>query len=118
MKNAIYFLLKARFVLETSKFMTSQTRKQIITIHTLPNISRIKDNQTMKFGQLTESRRFCMKRNNNKVVSIKTGPIVIAYLLPGSDLEKHMYGTLCELMMIKFYRHYLIYKYNFTCSLF
>ena len=36
------------------KFMTSQTRQQIITIHILPNISRSKDNQTMKFGQLID----------------------------------------------------------------
>ena len=34
--------------------MTSQLGKQKIAIHTLPNISRIKVNQTMKFGQLTE----------------------------------------------------------------
>ena len=30
--------------------MTSQTGQQIITIHLLPNISRTKDNQTVKFG--------------------------------------------------------------------
>ena len=34
--------------------MTSQPGLQTITIHMLPNISRSKDNQTMKFGQLTE----------------------------------------------------------------
>ena len=34
--------------------MRSQTRQQIIQIHILPNISRSKDNQTMKFGQLIE----------------------------------------------------------------
>ena len=34
--------------------MTSQADKQIITIHILPNISRSKDNQTVKFGQLIE----------------------------------------------------------------
>ena len=32
--------------------MTSQTRHQIIAIHTLPNISRCKDNQAVKYGQL------------------------------------------------------------------
>ena len=37
-----------------SKFMTSQPGKQTITIHILPSISRNKDNQTMKFGQLVE----------------------------------------------------------------
>ena len=34
--------------------MTSQTGQQIITIHILPNISRSKGNQTMKFGQSVE----------------------------------------------------------------
>ena len=34
--------------------MTSQTRTQAITINILPDISRNKSNQTMKFGQLIE----------------------------------------------------------------
>ena len=34
--------------------MKSQSRKQKIAIHILPNISRSKSNQTMKFGQLLE----------------------------------------------------------------
>ena len=34
--------------------MTPQVEKQTIAMHMLPNISRIKGNQTMKFGQLTE----------------------------------------------------------------
>ena len=34
--------------------MTSQPGNQGIAIHTLPNISRSKGNQTMKFGQLKE----------------------------------------------------------------
>ena len=34
--------------------MTSQPGKQTIKIHILPNILRNKDNQTVKFGQLTE----------------------------------------------------------------
>ena len=37
-----------------SKFKTSQPGKQTTAIHILPNISRSKDNQTMKFGRLTE----------------------------------------------------------------
>ena len=40
----------------TPKFMTSQIGQQIITIHILSNISRSKDNQTMRFGQLTEQK--------------------------------------------------------------
>ena len=39
--------------------MTSQTGKQTIVIPILPNISRRKGNQTMKFGQLIE----CNMRN-------------------------------------------------------
>ena len=39
--------------------MTSQPVEQKIVIHILPNISRGKDNQTMKFGQLIE----CNMRN-------------------------------------------------------
>ena len=34
--------------------MTSQYGKQTIAIYTLPNISKSKGNQTMKFGQLIE----------------------------------------------------------------
>ena len=34
--------------------MTSQLGKQTIAIHILPNISRSKGNQTIKFGQLIE----------------------------------------------------------------
>ena len=34
-----------------SNFMTSQTGMQIIIIHIMPNISRSKVNQTMKFSQ-------------------------------------------------------------------
>ena len=34
--------------------MTSKPGKQLISMHILPNISRSKDNQTMKFDQLIE----------------------------------------------------------------
>ena len=37
-----------------SKVMTSQSGKQITTIHILPNISRSKSNERMKVGQSTE----------------------------------------------------------------
>ena len=37
-----------------SKFMTSQSEKQTFTIHIFLNISKSKDNQTMKFGKLIE----------------------------------------------------------------
>ena len=75
MKNAFYFILKALYVLKiflffsrlfghvakttwlerlTLKFMTAQPGLQTIAIHILPNISRSKGNQTMKFVQLIE----------------------------------------------------------------
>ena len=34
--------------------MTSQLGKQIVVLHILPNISRSKGNQTLKFGKLIE----------------------------------------------------------------
>ena len=34
--------------------MTSQSGQQTIVMHILPNISRSKGNQTIKFGQLIE----------------------------------------------------------------
>ena len=34
--------------------MTSQTGQQIVIVHLLPNISRSKSNQAIKFGQLIE----------------------------------------------------------------
>ena len=39
-----------------SQFMISSTGEQTITIHILPNISRRKDNQTLKFGLLIERK--------------------------------------------------------------
>ena len=42
-----------------SNFMTSHPGLQTIVIHILPNISRSKGNQTMKFGQWIE----CNMRN-------------------------------------------------------
>ena len=82
MKNVFYFMLKHclflryfNFCLDflvmqknslirklelISKFVMSQTGQQIIAIHILPNISKSKSNQTIKFCQLIE----CIMRNN------------------------------------------------------
>ena len=51
-----------------SKFMTSQPEKQTITIYILTNISRNKDNQTMKFGLLIECnmRNIFLEKSYNK----------------------------------------------------
>ena len=45
--------------------MTSQTGQQIITIYMLPNTSRCKGNQAMKFGQLIKYsvRDFLFKKH-------------------------------------------------------
>ena len=48
-KNGL--IRKIRLVL---KFMKSQLGKKTFALHLLPNISRSKDNQRMKFGQLIE----------------------------------------------------------------
>ena len=52
-----------------AKFMTSQSGKQTITLHRLPNISRSKGNQTIKFGQLIEC-------NMRKISLEKSDPFV------------------------------------------
>ena len=47
--------------------------KQVITIHRLPNISRSKGNQTLKFGQLIEQnmRKLLTKNHTQDVVKIE-----------------------------------------------
>ena len=70
--------------------MTSQPGKEIIVKHILPNISRSKNNQTMKFGQLIEYnmrnifieklfwkcrvetilRQLCKNQNSKSILSI------------------------------------------------
>ena len=50
--------------------MTSQNGKQTIVIQVLPNISRSKRNQRMKFGQLIDYNRelFLLKNDTKNVV--------------------------------------------------
>ena len=52
--------------------MTSQIGQQIVTRHILPNISRRKDNQAIKFGQLIEkeSRRKCGRETSSRPVFV------------------------------------------------
>ena len=78
MKSAFCFLLKALFVLEiftflsrlfsNSKFMASQPGKQIFAIHILPNISRSKSNQAIKFRQLIDNnvRNIFLQKSSKK----------------------------------------------------
>ena len=50
--------------------MASQPGKQTIAIHTFPNISRSKTNQTIKFSQLIECnmKNFFLKNHTRDVV--------------------------------------------------
>ena len=78
MKSAFCFLLKALFVLEiftflsrlfsNSKFMASQPGKQTFAIHILPNISRSKSNQAIKFRQLIDNnvRNIFLQKSSKK----------------------------------------------------
>ena len=54
--------------------MTSQLRKQTIAIHILRNISRSKDNQTMKFGQLKYNMRNIFLEKSNTKYGGETNP--------------------------------------------
>ena len=47
-----------------------------------------------KYTTLLKTRRFYIRRNNNKVDSIETGNIVLAYLLLLTAYAKRMYDTL------------------------
>ena len=55
--------------------MTSQPGKQTTAIHILPYISRSKDNQTVKFGQLIEHniKHFFLEKSHSKCVG-ETSP--------------------------------------------
>ena len=56
--------------------MTSQPRKQTITIFVLPYISKSKGNQTMKFGHLTETK---MRKNFFFQKSQRKGRLVLNF---------------------------------------
>ena len=60
--------------------MASQPGKQTIVIHILPNISRSKVNQTMKFGMLVEY-------NMRNIVLEKSYTNVLEKLVPDPFLE-------------------------------
>ena len=50
--------------------MTSQPGKQTVAIHVMPNMSRSKDNERMKFGQLIEYNmiNFFLEKSNTDLV--------------------------------------------------
>ena len=52
--DLIYIISLIRKIKLILKYVTSEPRKQTVAIHILPNISRSKENKTMKFGQSME----------------------------------------------------------------
>ena len=60
--------------------MTSQPGKQTIAIHILPNISRIKGNQTTKFGQLIEYGMRNVFHTQNVLKKLVSDPTLSIYL--------------------------------------
>ena len=87
MKNVFYFILKALFVLKIFKFLSSlfSTAEKLTTLEkkfkiydvaawltnnynaNIANISKSKDNQVMKFGQLIEyNRKFSLEKSYTK----------------------------------------------------
>ena len=64
-----------------SNFIMSQAGMQIITIYLLPNISRIKGNQTVKLGQLIEyNMRNIFLEDSYKKCSWGTSPRTIQHI--------------------------------------
>ena len=76
-----------------SKFMTSQSGQQINAMHVLPNISRSKGHQTMKFGQLIEYNRIFLLENHTHNVVQK--------LVPDYFLKNQNWAYLCLYCMSK-----------------
>ena len=79
------------------KFMTSQPEKQTIEIHILPNISRSKGNQKMKFGQLIEYWETFLLKNLKQNVVRKLFP---------HPFLKNQYWAYLWINSLKFYTNY------------
>ena len=65
----------------------------LVTISDLYTAGKVSNGNTRMMGEICSesTRKFYIRRNNNKVDSIEPGPIVIANLLHcTSDLEKCM----------------------------
>ena len=66
----------------------------IVVTQRCNNVAAILWRHSDVFIMLSKARKFYIGTNNNKVDSIETGHTVIAHLLPWTNLEKWMYGTL------------------------
>ena len=65
--------------------MKSQPGSQTITIHILPNISRIKGNQKMKFGQLIQWSKRNILLAENKAGRLVPDPFVFKKVIKGKS---------------------------------
>ena len=102
--------------------MTSQTGQQISTINILPNTSRSKDNQTIKFGQLIEY--------NMRNISFKNHPQNMVKKLVQNPFIKNQNWAYLWINSLKYYSLFLLYikvevyqnvlklrsQLTFTCS--
>ena len=73
--------------------MMSQPRKQAIATHILPNISRSKVNQAMKFGQLIE---YNMRNIFVEKLYTKCAGEIISQTLIQKIKIKHISGSIVE----------------------
>ena len=72
--------------------MTSQTRQEIFTTYTFPNISRSKSDQTMKFSQFIEYNMrniFLQNHTQNGVEKAFPDP----FIEKKKKKIKHIYGS-------------------------
>ena len=95
------------------KFITSQATAQLlITIHNLPNISRSKNDQAMKFGQLIECKKNKYNGiiiNKNKIYNISDcWPRIMLnfYTLRFWDWSFH--HILCMIFQEKYFSFYIL----------
>ena len=71
--------------------MTSQLGKQTIAVHILPNISRSKSNQTIKFDQLIESNMInFFKKTLKRGLELASLPHLIVLLLLLHEILENM----------------------------
>ena len=83
--------------------MTSQAGKQIIMMHTLPNISRSNDNQTMKFGQLI---KYNMNTKCGARTGLRTSKKLKLSISPGHQSE-HLYSLFLLYVLVENYQNIL-----------
>ena len=111
-KNGLIRMLRI-----VSKFITSQTGKQIITIYLLSNISRRKDNQVMKFGQLKEynTRNIFLQKSWREWGRETSSGHLFSFLKTFHIMQKQVFSIL---VLIYFGRPRLKYTIKKNCATF